>query len=82
MVERVSKGESQLSLQGLEPVHVFGWMLTSEQRNMVDGWTSNMLVAHTASTRIASKRSVDTADSKAKRAKKREADEDVSALFS
>lgn len=80
--ERVKQGEARLSLQDLEPVHVFGWLLSDEQRSTSDSWTSDMLVAHSVATRITSKRSVDGADSKAKKAKKREADEDVTSLFS
>lgn len=79
--DRVGKGEKNLTLQDLEAVHVFGWMLSEAQRLSVDSWTSDMLVSQAASTRITSKRPAATSDAKAKKAKKREADEDVSALF-
>lgn len=79
--QRVSE-DNRFSLQELEPVHVFGWLLDDEQRQAVDKWTSSMLVERTAAKRITGKRSgAESSDAQAKRAKKREADADVGALF-
>lgn len=72
---------SRFSLKDLEPVHVYRWLLTDDQKCAVDEWTSTMLVAAT-STRITTKRSATgSSEAASKRAKKREADADVSALF-
>lgn len=80
--DRVDGGEAQLSLQDLEPLHVFRWMLSDDQRSAADAWTARMLTVHTTATRIVGTRSVaEPSDAKAKRAKKREAEEDMSALF-